>query len=431
MRSYSSMLAAALALVSTSKAHMKMGTPAPYGAASLNNSPLAGDGSDFPCKQRPGVYDQPTTKNSMAIGAQQEIALIGSAVHGGGSCQISLTEDLKPTKTSKWMVIHAIEGGCPAKVAGNLDPNASGTAAPKIPYKIPEGINPGEYTLAWTWFNRIGLREMYMNCAPITVTGGSKKRFVDEASFNTTEEIGSDEVFKRDTAFPDMFKANIGQVSNGCKTVETFDTVFPSPGKSVVKGGTLEDISKTLEGNCGSASPGGSDSSSPAASPAAGASGSLPSVAAGDSGSPTVSGAGSDSNSSSAAGAASPAATSIVAIPPPGAPGAAKSSAAAPMATGQTSPAAATGSAMPSGNASSGSSSSGSTGGTAASSTGSCSTPGQSVCSPDGMKIGTCGMNKMAAFMAVAPGTKCSGGQLVHANQKRSAKFAKSYARHY
>ncbi|KAL8851197.1 MAG: hypothetical protein Q9221_003828 [Calogaya cf. arnoldii] len=425
MPSYSSMLAAALALASTADAHMKMAKPAPFGPASLNNSPLSDDGSDYPCKQRAGVYDPPTTKNSLAAGSPQQIELIGQAVHGGGSCQVALTKDAKPTKDSKWMVIHTVEGGCPAVAEGNQggDDTATGN---NIPYKIPADFPPGEYVLAWTWFNRIGNREMYMNCAPVTVTGGSKKRYVDEAMFNETQEFSSDEIFKRDNSYPDLFRANIGQVGNGCITKETMDPVFPNPGQSIKKIGTLKASAETMTGNCGSASAAGSDSGSPDASPAGSPSGSAPSGSAGDSGTPTVTGEGSDMGSGSSAGASSP---SIVAIPPPGAPAPAKSSAApAAMATGSAMDAptpAATGAASPTG-----SSSSGSTGGSAAA-PGSipCPTPGQSVCSPDGMKIGTCDMNKMAVMMPVAPGTKCAGGMMQHA--KRSAKFGRRYGRHY
>ncbi|KAI4087632.1 MAG: hypothetical protein LQ344_006630, partial [Seirophora lacunosa] len=227
------LLAAALTLLSGTNAHMIMKTPSPYGAASINNSPLDPSGSDFPCKQRGGVYDPPASKNVMPIGVDQTLSFTGSAVHGGGSCQISLSKDLKPTKSSKWMVIHSIEGGCPAKAEGNLgnDPNGSGAATFK--YKVPSGIDPGEYTLAWTWFNKIGNREMYMNCAPITVTGGTGKRdIMDDDTFNTTANDASDEIFKRDADFPEMFKANLG---DGCTTPDSKDVQFPQPGASVEK----------------------------------------------------------------------------------------------------------------------------------------------------------------------------------------------------
>ena len=436
------MLAAAFALASGTSAHMELKQPVPFNYNS-DNGPLAPDGSDFPCKMKNGAYTAPATKNTLAVGSPQTMEFKGSAVHGGGSCQISLTTDLKPTKQSNWKVIHSMVGGCPKDTDGNLPPNPDGDGADKFPYTIPQGVNPGDYTLAWTWFNRIGNPEMYMFCAPITVTGGSKKRYIDAASINATEELESDEIFKRQgtalpDTLPDMFKANMG---NGCATTQAGSSVvFPDPGKSVAKVGKLEDGSKALTGNCGSASSGGSNSGNTGTSPAASASGSSPSGPAGDSGTPSVSGEGSDSapgSASSATGAASPAVTSIVAIPPPGAPGAAKAtqsvmsamasvaSAAASLATAQAPAPASTGS------PSTGSSLAGSTGSGAGSSANSCTSPGKSVCSPDGMQVGTCGMSKTVVFTKVPAGTRCSEGNLVHANQKRSAKFARSYGRHY
>ncbi|KAL8949295.1 MAG: hypothetical protein Q9222_004581 [Ikaeria aurantiellina] len=445
----------ALAMVSVTNAHMKMATPVPYGISSLNNSPLDASGSDFPCKQRPGVYDAPASKNIMPIGAPQTLSFNGSATHGGGSCQISLTKDLKPTKNSKWMVIHSIEGGCPASAAGNIGNSPDGHDATQFKYSIPSGIAPADYTLAWTWFNKVGNREMYMNCAPVTVTAGSGKRDLDHELCNVTEEHTSEELFTRDTSFPDMFKANIG---NGCTTVEATDVVFPNPGSSVQKGPGLSTSDKTLTGNCGSsassgaaASPssGASSNASPGASSGASGASSAPSAAAGSSGAPS---SGSGSGASSAAGA-SPAAPSIVAIPPPGADsGSAKGSVAAPSAAagaGQVAPASASGTAGSSGSSSgsegsstgsaaspagsgaaasspSTSASTGSSGGSAgASSSTPCSSPGQLVCSPDGTKFGTCDTNKMAVMMAVASGTKCSGGAITMA--KRSARFARVY----
>ncbi|KAL9045020.1 MAG: hypothetical protein Q9214_001885 [Letrouitia sp. 1 TL-2023] len=344
---------------------MKLSQPTPYGASSLNNSPLAADGSDFPCKQRSGVYDAEGANNIMPIGSTQKLKFLGGATHGGGSCQIALTKDLEPTKDSQWMVIQSIVGGCPSAAAGNLNDNAASTGASEFPYTIPQGIAAGKYTLAWTWFNKIGNREMYMNCAPVTVTGGSKRRDVNE-----TEQYTTDEVFaKRENKFPNLFKANIG---NGCTTADSEDLQFPNPGESVSKAGA------------GSAS--GSGSGSPSAA------------------------------------APSPAATSVIAIPPEGAPGSSAPSAAAPVAS-QAAPAS-TGSASSSSGSGNASGSTGSTGSTASTT---CSSPGSEVCSPDGTQIGQCDQSGHVVFMAVAPGTKCQGGQMVHA--KRSARFAHGYVR--
>ena len=110
-------------LVSGASSHMIMKTPTPYGAASINNSPLVADGSDYPCKQRPGVYDKGSASNTMAVGSQQSLSFTGSAVHGGGSCQLSLTKDLKPTKDTDFRVILSIEGGCPASAEVRIFPS--------------------------------------------------------------------------------------------------------------------------------------------------------------------------------------------------------------------------------------------------------------------------------------------------------------------
>ncbi|CAI7626115.1 unnamed protein product [Penicillium glandicola] len=192
----SSKLIAALMGASMVNAHMIMSSPVPYSKDSLNNSPLAADGSDFPCKLRDNAFEAPSTETIIAIGESYPLTFIGSATHGGGSCQISLTTDLEPSKTSDWKVIKSFEGGCPANVAGNLVGGADLIDPYSFNFTIPDGITAGKYTLAWTWFNRVGNREMYMNCAPITVSGTSSKR--------STEELE-----KRTTSFPPMFVANI------------------------------------------------------------------------------------------------------------------------------------------------------------------------------------------------------------------------------
>ena len=173
--SKSNILATALLGASAVNAHLIMTNPTPYGKDSLNNSPLAADGSDFPCKQRSGVYDV-TEENTYSIGDSIPLNWQGSATHGGGSCQISLTTERKPTKDTNWMVIKSFEGGCPINTQGNIGGGETGQVPSDLNFTIPDGIESGKYTLAWTWFNRVGNREMYMNCAPVTVQGGASKR---------------------------------------------------------------------------------------------------------------------------------------------------------------------------------------------------------------------------------------------------------------
>ena len=191
-------------------AHMIMASPKPYGAPT--KAPLEADGSNFPCQNVAYTGDS----NMWAVGSTQTLSweLHDSAIHGGGSCQISVTTDKNPTKNSKWKVIHSIEGGCPYNFNGNL-PEDGSVPIPGLPFTVPKDLPNGEMSMAWTWFNRIGNREMYMNCAPITVSGGSS----DTTAFN---------------ALPDMAIANIN-VGTGatCKTTETFEYTFENPGSSV------------------------------------------------------------------------------------------------------------------------------------------------------------------------------------------------------
>ncbi|KAJ5651579.1 uncharacterized protein N7484_005302 [Penicillium longicatenatum] len=189
--------------------HLIMISPEPYSKETLNNSPLAEHGSDFPCKLRTDAFLAPSTETIYQIGIVNTIRFEGSATHGGGSCQLSLTKDREPTKDSEWKVIKSYEGGCPTK-AEKLAGGATTDNGLQLDFAIPEGVNSGKYTLAWTWFNRIGNRQMYMNCAPITVASDSPQQ-----SYKSIQ--------KQRPNFPPMFIANI----NGCITKENVDIRFP------------------------------------------------------------------------------------------------------------------------------------------------------------------------------------------------------------
>ena len=206
-------------------AHMILDNPVPYGKSTLNNSPLEGTGLDFPCKLRKDAYEL-TQMNYWTAGEAQAVSFLGSAVHGGGSCQFSLTKDPQPTKFSKWKVIHSVIGGCPATVDGNLRDDPAGRGPATFNVTIPKSIPNGRYTFAWTWFNRQGDREMYMNCAPLFISGGGN------------------EITLLDT-LPNMFVANLP--STACSTVEDFDYAFPDPGDSVETGSQAK-IVTTLSG---------------------------------------------------------------------------------------------------------------------------------------------------------------------------------------
>ncbi|KAJ4306458.1 hypothetical protein N0V88_001260 [Collariella sp. IMI 366227] len=210
---------------------MLLRVPAPYTSPALQSSPLDPSGSNYPCQAFAGAMFAGTpTKMEKAI--KQKMGFTGSAVHGGGSCQISITYDNPPTAQSVFKVIHSIQGGCPARgVAGNAgsDPNAQ--AKDEYEFRFPEDIPSGNATLAWSWLNKIGNREFYMNCAPIEITGSEG----NEATLAT---------------LPDMLIANIAP-GNGCSTKEGIDVEYPNPGVSVETnpGAALGAPS----GNCGKA----------------------------------------------------------------------------------------------------------------------------------------------------------------------------------
>ncbi|KAK4693057.1 hypothetical protein P7C71_g4265, partial [Lecanoromycetidae sp. Uapishka_2] len=398
----------------TASGHMIMATPPPYG--SPDNSPLVADGSNFPCK---ATSNSGGTVTNMAIGAPQKLSFLGESVHGGGSCQVSLTTDTPATKNSKWMVIHSIEGGCPAKnVAGNIGADNSAAAPDPDTYSfsIPTGVAPGAYTLAWTWFNKIGNREMYMNCASIKVTGGSSKRdtYLNETEFAIPELSG------RDTpSFPPMFVANIP--TSDCLTADSKDVQFPDPGTSVEKDGVASNLTPPTGPKCGSAGSSGSDTQAASSGGSSAGSGSsaaaAPSVASPAAAAPSVAASGATSPSA-AAPVASAAAPDSQAAPAAGGASAAPSAAAAPaVASPATAPAA---SAAPA---------SGSTSSSGSSSGGSSSSPGAMLCSSDGKQFAISPSGGTApVYQPVAAGTTCTNGAIAAAKMKRSAKFGKGFS---
>ena len=227
---------------------MSMNQPVPLNPSTISTSPLNGENFLFPCQGgEAGSYDGDS--NTFQAGGQQTLSFTGSAVHGGGSCQISVTyENPPPADKSKWKVIHTIMGGCPSNAAGNLvtsgsdannrpdgaecAPGESGECKNVFEFPVPADLPNGEIFVAWTWFNKIGNREMYMNCAAAEITGGS-----DDTSFLDS--------------LPEMFVANI---PGECTTNEGVLEI-PNPGESVER---HEESSPNSIGTCGSGGSGGS-----------------------------------------------------------------------------------------------------------------------------------------------------------------------------
>ncbi|KAL2183982.1 hypothetical protein L209DRAFT_474475 [Thermothelomyces heterothallicus CBS 203.75] len=230
----------AMLLIGGASGHMIMNSPTPYNLniqPLLQVDPLSGDSYPFPCHNQYGF----TTRTLVEAGGVTLVNFTGGGQHGGGSCQFSITYD-EPVnggdwdKSAKFKTIYSIIGGCPTVFTDetrNLAPvamdknmrqdsqhcgNDSGIdCIRQFMVPIPKFLKNGPATFAWTWFNKLGNKEMYMNCAPINITGG------------TGDETEMEKL-------PDIFIANYPndpEVPN-CITGIRADKVvvnFPNPGK--------------------------------------------------------------------------------------------------------------------------------------------------------------------------------------------------------
>lgn len=219
--------------VAAVNAHFFITYPDPI-PGSNPKDPLDASGADFPCHL--ADVTQGTVTN---LQAGQTVPLefglgagANTAVHGGGSCQISLTyktaaADLKDA--ANWYVIQSYIGGCPTDFTSNLNnatmcPNSYPDCVNNINFMVPNEVQNGNAILAWTWFNNIGNREMYMNCAKVNVSGGQNQL----------------------SQLPNMLVANVG---NGCSSTENFNIDFPDPGKYVQKESSMNFPTKTPVGS--------------------------------------------------------------------------------------------------------------------------------------------------------------------------------------
>ncbi|KAH5208263.1 hypothetical protein HBH68_082720 [Parastagonospora nodorum] len=365
-------------------AHIIMASPVPFGPTGSfpKQDPLKA--ADFPCQNAPSTG---ATVNKWVAGTDTSINLLGSAVHSGGSCQVSVTKDKSPTKDSVWKVIHSWEGGCPdvPPGGGNWSPADAKAVRPPLPFTIPTELPNGEMSMAWTWSNKVGNREFYMNCAAVEISGGAK----DDTAFD---------------ALPDMAVNIDGVGKTPCTTKEDYDYLYENPGKYVTKNGTGPYM--PLCG--GPVTPGGAPvagGSAPAApanpgipSPAVPANPVFPSpvapinsMASGSMGAPAAS---VSPAPSAASGAQTSTLRTIITVTAP--------QGASPTGMAPVSPPA-SGAAPPSAPASPSQAP-----GAPASA---CSPDGAVICSPDGKQFALCNHGK-AIFQAVAGGTTCSNGKI-------------------
>jgi hypothetical protein len=318
-------------------------------------SPLNADGSNFPCKGYQS--DMGTTAGTSVVtwnaGGAYNFTVQGGATHGGGSCQIALSYD----KGVSFKVIHSYIGSCPLSSGEDFQ------------FTLPEDAPTGSSMFAWVWYNEIGNREIYMNCASITIDAGS----------------GS----KPSTAFasrPDLFIANL---DNGCTTVEGKEVQYPDPGPAadVTTKDSVADDSGSYTGTCAAVKGiGGSGGAAPS-----GGSGSNPTSAA----SPSTTAAAAQTTTLSTVTTITSTVTlaSVTSVPTP--------TSVAPGVFHTVSP---------SGSAPAAPSSTGSSGAGAMAAGSACSTEGMWNC-VDGTSFQQCASGQWSIVQSVAAGTQCTPGQ--------------------
>ncbi|TLS26016.1 hypothetical protein PpBr36_07495 [Pyricularia pennisetigena] len=225
-------LAFALA-ASVVNAHMEMSFPAPLrskynpAAKTVDSdmvSPLSSSGSNFPCKGYLSDLGTPAGKPSATFspGQKSNMTIMGGAAHNGGSCQASLSYD----KGKTFKVIQSWIGECPISGGSSFD------------FTIPSDAPAGDAVFAWTWNNKVGNPELYMNCAVVTIGGAPKNRV------RGMQPRAAVAFAQR----PAPFLSNIG---NGCKT-ENMVVDYPNPGPDVIHKGTA--TKPTCDGGAGQGS---------------------------------------------------------------------------------------------------------------------------------------------------------------------------------
>ena len=105
----------------------------------------------FPCKGFPKGPSVATFNDSKLT-----VTLEGTAVHGGGHCQFGVSYDDKT-----FVVLRTVIANC------LLDTKS-------YSFDLPQNSKGGGMTIFWTWINRIGNREYYMECADVNVKTNGK-----------------------------------------------------------------------------------------------------------------------------------------------------------------------------------------------------------------------------------------------------------------
>ncbi|KAK3325970.1 hypothetical protein B0H66DRAFT_637324 [Apodospora peruviana] len=162
----------------------------------------------------------------------------------GGSCSFGVTYKGEPYSKNpeNWKTIFTIIGGCPGEVTATpcnledqeffrgMDPNGNPDSVHcgddkglncirQFDIPIPAELPNGKATFAWIWFNEKTKDELYMDCAPIEITGG-RDDLTPEASSEFVDSL------------PSMFLANIPGFTNYSTSKTGDHGVFniPNPG---------------------------------------------------------------------------------------------------------------------------------------------------------------------------------------------------------
>ncbi|KAK0630270.1 hypothetical protein B0T17DRAFT_506755 [Bombardia bombarda] len=206
-------------LIQGVRGHVVMNLPPSYNLNSqpfLQLSPLNGAEYLFPCQNRYGV----DVRTDVQAGGATLVNFTGTALHGGGSCQFSISYD-DPTvggwnTSATFKTIYSIIGGCPAVYTNetkNIDSVGSDIRGRDDGHHCG---NDHDVDCVRQFLVPIPSLEMYMNCAPINITGGTgDQKQIDD--------------------LPDIFVANvpIQEIPNNpyCVLGQSMIVNYPNPGK--------------------------------------------------------------------------------------------------------------------------------------------------------------------------------------------------------
>lgn len=181
----------------------------------------------FPCKGFPVGPSTYTFYDN-----QISLSLEGTATHGGGHCQFGVSYD-----NQNFVVLKTVLDTC-------LLDSMSYT------FDLPNTAPDGKLIVFWSWINRIGNREYYMECADVNVIANNISqgqlsgkdlfianlpgyRFIDEWSENDTPDVrGITQLLQTDNKT--IYKNSISSSISSTTSLSSFSTshsssLTPSP----------------------------------------------------------------------------------------------------------------------------------------------------------------------------------------------------------